>query len=572
MASLFSELKRRHVIRVAIAYVVTSWVLAQVADLLLESFSAPEWVIKVILVVLIIGFPVAVLLAWAFELTPEGIKVELSVEESSAKLAAQPLSEADTSTEITTPTNPDKASIAVLPFADMSAEQNQEYFSDGLAEELLNLLAKIPQLHVAARTSAFSFKNTQADIHEVAEKLNVAHVLEGSVRKAGDQVRVTVQLISAADGYHLWSETYDRSLENIFEVQDEIAQVVVSVLKLKLLGEAPRVNETDPRAYSLFLQGRHFLALKDEVGLNMSVAAFEQSLALDENYAPAWAGLAEALMQQSGMAYAALEEGFERARDALQRALELDSESASAWVALSRLKSNWDWDWPGAADALQKAEKLEPNNTEVLYALAELNAYQGQLELAVNICKRIVTLDPMDENSYHDMGRLLIELDRLDEADDCYRHLLSINPAHRNAHGFLSKICIARGDADRALEQVAQMREEFWRNWAELLIRYGLQRDSGKESGLEDFIDKNAHDSAVQIAQVYALHGDVDDALDWLEVGLKQRDTGLAQTVLSDRIFVGLYGNPRFEAIVDKIGLLDAYRKMPLKKALVKSL
>ena len=380
-----------------------------------------------------------------------------------------------------------------------------------------------------------------------------------------------MQLISAADGYHLWSETYDRSLENIFQVQDEIAQVVVSVLKLKLLGEAPRVNETDPRAYSLFLQGRHFLAHKDEMGLNMSVAAFEESLALDENYAPAWAGLAEALMQQSGMAYAALEEGFEKARDALQRALELDSESASAWVALSRLKSNWDWDWPGAAEALQKAEKLEPNNTEVLYVLAELNAYQGQLELAVDICKRIVALDPMDENSYHDMGRLLIELNRLDEADDCYRHLLSINPAHRNAYGFLSKIYIARGDVDCALEQAAKMREDFWRNWAELLIRYGLRHDSGRESGLQDFIDKNGHDSAVQIAQVYALHGDVDNALDWLEVGLKQRDTGLPQTVLSDRIFVGLYGNPRFEAIVDKIGLLEAYREMPPKQALVKS-
>ena len=464
--SLFSELKRRHVIRVAIAYVVTAWVVAQVAELLLDSFSAPDWVVKVILVLLIIGFPVALLLAWAFELTPEGIKVEVSAEESHGKLAVQPASETDTPTEpteIPAPAKPDTASIAVLPFADMSAEQNQEYFSDGLAEELLNLLAKIPQLHVAARTSAFSFKNTQADIHEVAEKLNVAHVLEGSVRKAGDQIRVTVQLISAADGYHLWSETYDRSLENIFQVQDEIAQVVVSVLKLKLLGEAPRVNETDPKAYSLFLQGRHFLAHKDEMGLNKSVAAFEESLALDENYAPSWAGLAEALMQQSGMAYAGLEEGFEKARDALQRALEIDSESALAWVALSHLKSNWDWDWPGAADALQKAEKLEPNNTEVLYALAELNAYQGQLELAVNICKRIVALDPMDENSYHDMGRLLIELNRLDEADDCYRHLLSINPAHRNAYGFLAKICIARGDADRALEQAANMQEDFWR-------------------------------------------------------------------------------------------------------------
>ena len=566
MASLFSELKRRHVFRVAIAYIVTAWVLAQVAELLLDSFSAPEWVVKAILVLLIVGFPLAVILAWAFEMTPDGIKVEVPAAE------LKPLA-VTTSPEVTehaeAPAASDPASIAVLPFADMSAEHDQEYFSDGLAEELLNLLAKIPQLHVAARTSAFSFKNTQADIHEVADKLNVAHLLEGSVRKAGDQVRITVQLITAADGYHLWSETYDRSLENIFQVQDEIASAVVKVLKVKLLGETPTVNETDPRAFSRYLQGRHFMALKDEASLRKAIAAFEDSIELDANYAPAWAGLAEAHMHQSSMAYAALDEGFEKAGEAVKRALELDPDLAYAWVTLSRLKSNWEWDWAGATSALEKAEKLAPNNTEVLYALSELLAYQGQVEQAVKVCERIVALDPMDEYSYHDMGRLLIELNRLNEAEDCYRHLLSINPDHRNAHGFLCKVYLARGDAERALDQVTQIQEKFWRDWATFLVRYGLQRDQSVEPELELFIDRNGHDSAVQIAQIYALHGDHDRALHWLEVGFKQRDTGLAQTLLSDRFFVGLYGNPRFEEIADKIGLLQAYRDMPPKELLI---
>ena len=268
MASLFSELKRRHVFRVAIAYIVTAWILAQVADLMLDSFGAPPWVVKAFLVFLIIGFPVAMLLAWAFELTPEGIKVDVAPPPDPPSEKPSPDTEANDQSSLLD--KADNASIAVLPFADMSSEGDQEYFSDGLAEELLNLLAKIPQLHVAARTSAFSFKNTQADIHEVAKKLNVANILEGSVRKSGDQVRVTVQLISASDGYHLWSETYDRSLENIFSVQDDIASAVVNVLKVKLLGEAPKVEETDPEAFRLYLQGRHFLAEKSEEGLTES--------------------------------------------------------------------------------------------------------------------------------------------------------------------------------------------------------------------------------------------------------------------------------------------------------------
>ncbi len=569
MASLFSELKRRHVFRVAIAYIVTAWILAQVADLMLDSFGAPPWVVKAFLVFLIVGFPVAMLLAWALELTPDGIKIDVAAPPDPPNEKSSPSTESGDESGLAV--NIDSASIAVLPFADMSFEHDQEYFSDGLAEELLNLLAKIPQLHVAARTSAFSFKNSQADIKEVAKKLNVTNVLEGSVRKSGVQVRVTVQLIAASDGYQLWSETYDRSLENIFSVQDDIASAVVKVLKVKLLGEAPKVEETDPEAFRLYLQGRHFLADKSEANLAKSVQVFNDSIERDPQYAPAWAGLAEAHMNQSGFAFAPLEQGFDRAREAVLRALELDPELAYAWVTLSRLKSNWDWDWVGASDALQNAEQLAPNNTEVLYAVSELMAYQGQLDSAVEICERIIVLDPMDENAYHDMGRLLIELNRLDEAEDCYRYLLSLNPNHRNAHGFLVKIYLARGDVESTLGEVAQMGENFWRDWAALLVRYGLQHEPEADVELRLFIDQNGDDSAVQIAQIYAFRGENAKALDWLEAGFRQRDYGLAQTLLSDRYFVDLYGESRFEALADKIGLLQAYRDMKPKQPLPKA-
>ena len=246
MTSFFTELRRRHVFKVAATYAVTGWVVAQVAEFLLESFLAPEWILQALIIVLILGFPIAVVLAWAFELTPDGVQRDNPIDEVPSPAIARQTAELPK-------IFPDQ-SIAVLPFADMSPDRDQEYFSDGLTEELLNLLAKVSGLHVASRTSAFSFKGKQEDIRDIADKLCVKHVLEGSVRKSGDQLRITAQLIKARDGYHLWSETYNRSLENVFAIQDEIARAVVEALKPQLLGETPVVRETSSEAYNLYLR------------------------------------------------------------------------------------------------------------------------------------------------------------------------------------------------------------------------------------------------------------------------------------------------------------------------------
>ena len=300
--SFVGELKRRNVVRVGIAYAVIGWVLAQIAEFAFENFGAPDWVLKSFVVLILLGLPLALFFAWAFEVTPEGIKREKNVDRSESitpqtgrkldfliigvlaiglayfafdKFVLDPKRDADLVTatqtaamqaapstdtakaQIKTDSTPGDTSIAVLPFVNMSDDGANEYFSDGLTEELLNLLAKIPELKVAARTSSFQFKGRTGDIESIASQLKVAHRLEGSVRKAGNQVRSTAQLIKADDGYHLWSETYDRTLENIFIVQDEIAAAVVDALKVTLLGEAaPVVKEADPEAYALFLQGR----------------------------------------------------------------------------------------------------------------------------------------------------------------------------------------------------------------------------------------------------------------------------------------------------------------------------
>ena len=304
MASFFTELKRRHVFKVAAAYVVTGWLVAQAAEFLLDSFSTPEWILQTLIVLLLLGFPIAILLAWAFELTPDGVQLDSAVGD-------KPLPDAVDAQPDLLENSPEQ-SIAVLPFADMSPDQDQEYFSDGLTEELLNLLAKVSGLHVASRTSAFSFKGKQEDIRDIAEKLRVRHVLEGSVRKAGDQLRITAQLIKAKDGYHLWSETYDRSIENVFAVQDEIARAVVESLKLQLLAEAPVVRETSSEAYNLYLQGMHFKMQRTHESINLAMDYLERAVDIDPEYAPAWALLSEVYALRGGSTQSGWEEGVDR--------------------------------------------------------------------------------------------------------------------------------------------------------------------------------------------------------------------------------------------------------------------
>jgi TolB-like protein len=317
--SLFSEMKRRNVFRVALLYLVTTWLVIQVADVGISLLGLPLWTGRLVFLLLAIGFPLVMVFSWAYEITPEGLRKEQDVErdESITADTARKLNTAvvvllvlalggmvadrlipdeaatvqTAALEEPTAAGPSAQSIAVLPFVNMSADEGNEYFSDGLSEELLNLLAKVPSLQVAARTSTFTFKGSDASIPEIANELHVAHVLEGSVRKSGDDIRVTAQLIKASDGYHLWSETWDRRLTDIFTIQDEIAAAVVSALKVTLLGELPHARVTDPRAYELFLRSKAAANLSTEEGFEQAALLLNDSLAIDPEYAEAWAEL-----------------------------------------------------------------------------------------------------------------------------------------------------------------------------------------------------------------------------------------------------------------------------------------
>src|SRR6187401_2698055 len=337
-----SELRLRNVSRAALLYIGAVWALTQGIAQLGPAAGAPEWAARWFLVAAVIGFPFWVAFAWFYEFTPEGLKRESEIEphESITQHAGRKLDFAiigvmaaaivllltdrfvlrqgvNQQAVIPVP----EQSIAVLPFVNMSEDKTNEYFSDGISEELLNLLSKIPQLKVAARTSSFSFKGKGVEIPEIARQLHVANVLEGSVRRSGDQLRITAQLVRAAEGYHLWSETYDRKMDDIFKIQDDIAGEVVKELKVKLLGAAPRVRKTDPTAYALYLQAVQLGRQATPEAFTQSDALFRQVLEIDPRYAPAWRGLASNFINKAGTGLMSNQEGFAHGREAVEKAL-----------------------------------------------------------------------------------------------------------------------------------------------------------------------------------------------------------------------------------------------------------
>ncbi|PYL91351.1 MAG: hypothetical protein DMF14_07205, partial [Verrucomicrobia bacterium] len=354
-------------------------------------------------------------------------------------------------------------SIAVLPFVDMSAGKDQDYFSDGISEELLNLLAKIPQLQVTARTSSFAFKGKEIGIPEIARTLHVAHVLEGSVRKAGNSVRITAQLIKAGTDTHLWSQTYDRKLDDIFAIQDEIAADVVKQLKVTLLGAAPKVRTTDPEAYALYLQavqlGRQFTAEP----FQQSDALYRKVLAIDPRYAPAWYGLARNFGNETGQGLLPVKEGFAQAREAAVRALAIDPDYAPAHAQLAWIAMYGDSDLAGAAQHLERALALDPVDMRVLTTSATLLQSLGRLDEALALEEAAIRRDPVNVTALFNLGYHQRMAGRLDAAIASFRTVLSLSPGNGGAHCQLGLALLLKGDAKGALAEIEQETSEIYK-------------------------------------------------------------------------------------------------------------
>ena len=462
-------------------------------------------------------------------------------------------------------------SIAVLAFANRSASADDEYFSDGLADELLNVLARIKGLRVAARTSAFSFKGKQATVAEIGRALNVATILEGSVRKSGNRVRISVELVKVADGYHLWSETYDRTLDDIFAVQDDIAQAVVKELRTTLMGETANVAQTskvtaevaaavqgrskNSEAHRLLLQARFFIDRHAAADLLQGIEYLRRALTIDSEYALAWAWLSRALTYAARVGAAPAAQSNAQALEAARRALQLAPDLPEAHLAICWHKIMCEWDWQGAETALQHALKVAPGNADALSAAALLYYILGRTEEAEDCGRRSVAQDPLNSTSYRHLAQPLAELGRFDEAELAYRKAIEISP---DAPGLRYRLAMALEKHGRHADAITEAASEKteWSRWNALAILYFLGGELAEsDRWLNKLIDKNAHNLAFQIAMCFAVRGNADAAFEWLERAYLQRDSGLS-LVKRWWVLAPIHGDPRWNPFLTKMGLV----------------
>jgi TolB-like protein/Flp pilus assembly protein TadD len=579
----FGELKRRNVYKVAVAYAVVGWLLIQVATQVFPFLEISNWAIRLVIFVTALGFPVALITAWAFELTPEGVKRTEAADAArqhsrggvwiAVVLIAATLSlglfflgryTAGTSTprssEPATASNPQK-SIAVLPLVNTSGDPANEYFSDGLSEELIAVLAKIPGLKIIGRSSSFLFKGKADDSRTIGDKLGVANLLEGSVRKQGDRVRIVAELINAADGRTLWSETYDRELKDVFAVQSEIATAVTDQLKIKLFG-APVKSDAAPSndnlaAYNALQQGTFYFRLSTEEGTRKATEFYGEAIRLDPNYALAhanlslaWRLLAAAWLGGGNEA----KEAYAKARNEAQVALSLAPNLATAHEALGFVLLISDFDFAGAEAELRKAEKLAPADAGPKGALCILFGAQGRLVEAESVARQTLDLDPLGVTRYFNLARILIGGGRYDEAEAALRKAVALQPAAARLHVHLTTIDVLRGNATGALQDAQLEPPGSWRDYALALARQMQSDRPAADSALQKLINENAVTSPFQIAAVYGLRHEPDKMFEWLDRAYTERDSGLTQLLVTPFI-LNYKDDPRFAAFCQKLNV-----------------
>lgn len=576
--SFFSELKRRNVIRVGILYLVAAWLAMQVADVSTSILDLPDWIGRLIFLLLAMGLPIALVASWIFELTPDGIKLdknvpaEASVSHTTARkldvavtalliiallaigldrLVPEQAEPADTvsSTEAT-PHN----SIAVMPFVNMSPDANNVYFSDGLSEELLNLLAKIPELRVAARTSAFALRDSNIGIREIGGKLNVAHVLEGSVRKSGSKIRITAQLINANDGYHLWSETWDRDLVDVFAIQDEIAAAVVNVLRLELLGDPPRAYETDVEAFELGLKARAAAARFTREGLEEAQALATEAIAIDPNYADAWYGLSIVYSNMVSQDIMTASDGFSKARAAAMRALEIDPLHARSLSSLGWIAMFWERDMDKAARYMQRALELAPGDPRVLNAYGTLQSAYGRNDQTIEYYGRALSRDPLSVPVLANLALEYMNTGSFEEARALVERIRGVDPESYMLDRSIAWLNMSEGNYEDAIIGFEAL-PGLMGDWGLALSYYGLGDIDSSDDAIAALGTEVS--SLVAVAGAYAHRGENDKAFDFLQRAVES-DSDAVMEIRMYPAFSRVHDDPRWQALLEQLGLSDA--------------
>ncbi len=582
---LIRELNRRNVFRAAAAYVLIGWVLLQVADVLFPALSLPDWTTRFVAGLLILGFPLVIFFAWAYELTPEGLKRETdatipaSVKSQTARrlnvavvlllLAAlgilvlrshvwnapEPVgSNLAQDPQPGIPAPPEK-SIAVLPFANTSEDPANEHFSDGMAEELLSLLARIPDLRVIGRSSSFQFKGRNEDLRSIGEQLGVSNLLEGSVRKSGNMVRVTAQLVSTKDGASLWSESFNRSLDDIFAVQEEIARAVVEALKVELLDgvvadrQAPASNE----AYDLYLRGRYLSRQLGESRLEQARQYFHRALELDPEMAPAWLGLGGVIINEVLSGEREREEGLRSARNALERALELDSTLAQAHYNLAFIRMTFDWDFVSAESEFRRSLALEPNSAATLSGLGLLMIALRRPQEAIDLQRRSLAIDPLRPASHHNLGYVAYFAHEFELSEESFRATLELTDDYPRGHYYLGTALLMQGRADEACREIAMDSSRMYRLAGIALCTHASGMMEEADAALSELMENFPDEAAFYIAEALARRSRTDDVFQWLERSANQREPAVL-LVHSSPLLTEIKTDPRYDELLDRLG------------------
>ena len=456
------------------------------------------------------------------------------------------------------PTPANSKTVAVLPFTNLAGDKEEEYFSDGITEDILTQLARISDINVISRTSVMQYKGTTKSIREIGKELNAGVILEGSVRHAGNEVRIVAQLIDAASDRHLWAETYDREDKQIFVIQSEIAQKIAFALKTRLspseleqLKASPEANTT---AYSLLLQGRHFVNRRDEESVKKGIGLYERALAVDSNDARVWAALSDAYLTQMTFAQSEIRNPLEKARGAALRAIALDDKLADGHRNLAEVFHVKDWNWQGAYQEYKKALELEPGNALSMNRMSNQLLTHGHLDEAIALNQKAVSLDPLLDRAHMGLCHVLWYANRNREAIASGRKVLELSPHYPATHGMLAYCYIALGQPDSAILEANLEEDEFWRICALAVAYHSAGRKADADQALERLLEVGSRDGPFQIAEAYAFRGESNPAFEWLEIAYRLRDPGLSQ-IKVDPLLKNIENDHRYQAFMRKMGL-----------------
>jgi serine/threonine-protein kinase len=584
-SNFLAELKRRNVYKVAVAYAVVGWLLIQVATQVFPFFEIPNWAVRLVVLLVVIGFPIALMIAWAFESTPEGIKrtavADAAREHSRGKAwiyivilgvflsiglfflgrytAGNATPRHDASPARTEPAKaaPQK-SIAVLPLLNENGDPDDEYFSDGLSEELIAALGQIRDLKVIGRSSSFRFKNRKEEPKTIGEKLGVSTLLEGTVRKQGDKVRIVAELINAADGTELWSRIFDRELKDIFAVQTEIAQAVAASLELTLLGgkntTATNTSTQSVEAHNAYLQGHFYFARRNVEDYRKAISFFDQAIRIDPDYALAYAERSEAWTFIGDLSTEQKKEAWASARNDAEKAVAVGPNLAEAHAALGWVRFFTEWKFAEGLAELRRAKELALANPTANDLLARVLVYLGQIQEGEKLARQAIELDPLAYLARGNLARILLAEGKLDEADGEARKSAELQPTAAGSHRWQVVAAVLRGDGEAALREAQLEPNDGYRRFGLALAHYARGDRPAADAALAEMVARDRNLLAYQIAEVYAWRGETDKAFEWLQISLDNHDTGLL-SLLIDPLMRSLRNDPRYKAMLEKVGL-----------------